>query len=73
MSKLYIGKSKFILVPDIISDIRQARTQEFPEGGSLTRVASRAPREARCSYGRGYGGRTRPPEALGYLEQNPEM
>ena len=43
----------------------QARRQEFPEGGSSTRNASRAPR------GRGSGGRSRPPEALGYLEQNP--
>ena len=33
----------------------QARRQEFPEGGSSTRLASRAPREARCSYGRGFG------------------
>ena len=44
----------------------QARSQGFPEGGSSTRNASRAPR------GRGSGGRSRPPEALGYLEQNPQ-
>ena len=40
--------------------------QEFPEGGSSTR-------EARCSYGRGFGGRSSPQEALEYLEQNPEI
>ena len=43
----------------------QARRQEFPEGGSSTRIASRA------SRGRGSGGLERPPEAQGYLEQNP--
>ena len=29
--------------------------------------------DSRSSYGRGFGGRLRPPEALGYLEQNPEI
>ena len=33
----------------------QARRQEFPEGGSSTRVASRAPREARCCLGAAQG------------------
>ena len=45
----------------------QARRQEFPEGGSTTSIANRAPR------GRGSGGRSRPPETLGYLEQNPAI
>nr|XP_022328821.1 uncharacterized protein LOC111127840 isoform X2 [Crassostrea virginica] len=45
----------------------QARRQEFPERGSSTRNASHAPR------GRGSGGGSRPPEALGYLEQNPAI
>ncbi|XP_078315658.1 uncharacterized protein LOC111127840 isoform X2 [Crassostrea virginica] len=45
----------------------QARRQEFPERGSSTRNASHAPR------GRGSRGRSRPPEALGYLEQNPAI
>ena len=57
----------------LIHPLLQARRQEFPEGGSPTRIASRAPRKARCSYGRGCGGRSRPQEALGYLEQNPEI
>ena len=41
--------------------------QEFPEGGSSTRIASRAP------HGRGSGGLERLPEAQGYLEQNPSI
>ena len=45
----------------------QARRQEFPERGSSTRNASRALR------GRGSGGGSKPPEALGYLEQNPAI
>ena len=45
----------------------QARRQEFPEGGSSTRIASRAPRD------RGSGGLERPTEAQEYLEQNPSI
>ena len=41
----------------------QARSQEFPERGSSTSIANRAHR------GRG----SRPPETLGYLEQNPAI
>ena len=42
---------------------KHARRQKTMKGGS-TREASRY-------YGRGSGGRSRPPEALGYLVQNP--
>ena len=52
---------------DVLRLSVQARRQEFPEGGSSTRIASRAPR------GRGSGGLERPPEAQGYLEQNPSI
>ena len=44
--------------------MHQARRQEFPEGGSSTRVALTAG---------GLGAAQGPPEALGYLEQNPEI
>ena len=44
--------------------VLQARRQEFPEGGSSTRIASRAPR------GRGSGSPEWPPETQRYLEQN---
>ena len=43
----------------------QARSQEFPEGGSLTREASHAPRKARCSYGRGMGAAQGPQKLWG--------
>ena len=46
----------------------QARRQEFPEGGSSTRVASRAKRGALTTGGLGAA-----QEALGYLEQNSEI
>ena len=45
----------------------QARRQDFPDGGSSTRIASRAPR------GMESGDLARPPEAQGYLEQNPSI
>ena len=62
----------YILLSQFCSYGKQVHRQEFPEGGSATRIAScAAPREARNFCGRWSGGRSRPPEALAYLVKNP--
>ena len=53
--------------------IQKARRQEFPEGGYSDSQPQRESHTSLRYYGRGSEGRSRPPEALGYLVQNPAI